>query len=666
MSERDDEALSAALAWCADRLAAALDEPPVEPPVGDSWVPDVSPDTYRRWLADQASARASSRRSGALPEHGPSVTIFVQAAGAPRELLAGCVDSVLAQTYRSWELLVAVDGDGDGGSGDGGSGSGSGALSALLPGAARADRRVDVLRLGDTIAGGCGRTDGAFPPVVPLRAGGPDRLRGEFVTLVDADATLDPEALAEVMAAVARHDDVDLVYTDEDEVDWRGEPLRPVLKPGWSPDLLLSAPYTGHLAVVRRSVLEAAGGLRLRPVVTADDRLAVDYDTVLRVSEHARRAVHVPRVLYHGRTRRSRSRATAGDQHQQLEQQPDQAQELEQDQAACWRAVRDAVDRRGLDAEVVAGSVAGTWRVRYHVQGRPSVAVIMPFRDQAALTARCLASLDRAPAHPIDEIVLVDNGSAEPETRALVDRFRTDGRVSVLDISGPFNWAAINNAAAATCRSEMLLFLNNDIEACSPGWLVAMVEHAQRPEVGAVGARLVYPDGSLQHGGVVLGLGGVAGHLLQGLPAGDTRFALWDRVVRPYSAVTGACLLVRRSVFDEVGGFDPAYAIAFNDVDFCLRLRRAGYRVLYTPHAELVHYESVSRGLSGYFVDYQRFLRQWGDELRAGDPWFSPNLSRLDSRCALKPAGEDEAWTALLDGLLVPEGAFGYPADLFA
>jgi GT2 family glycosyltransferase len=192
-----------------------------------------------------------------------------------------------------------------------------------------------------------------------------------------------------------------------------------------------------------------------------------------------------------------------------------------------------------------------------------------------------------------------------------------------------------------------------------------MVEHAQRSEVGAVGARLVYPDGSLQHGGVVLGLGGVAGHLLPGLPAGDTRFALWDRVVRPYSAVTGACLLVRRSVFDEVGGFDPAYAIAFNDVDFCLRLRRAGYRVLYTPHAELVHYESVSRGLSGYFLDYQRFLRQWGDELRAGDPWFSPNLSRLDGRCALKPAGEDEAWTALIDGLLVPEGAFGYPADLF-
>ncbi len=476
---------------------------------------------------------------------------------------------------------------------------------------------------------------------------GPRDLPDEPGILVTSRPTLDPDALAETMAVVAQDAGVDIVYTDEDEVDWRGEPVRPTFKPEWCPDLLLSAPYTGHLTVLRRSLLDATGGLR--PTIGLDPEVAWAYDAVLRSSEQARRVARVPRVLYHGRERPLLPDAGPGSPVHE----------------GCAQALRAAVERRGLDAEVVAGSVAGTWRVRFRIGSRPTVAVVMPFRDQAALTAVCVASLDRTSGHPIDELVLVDNGSVEPETRALVERLRKDVKVSVLEAPGPFNWAAINNDAVGACHSDLVLFLNNDIEATSEGWLAAMVEHAQRPEVGAVGARLVYPDGSLQHGGVILGLGGVAGHVLQGLPAGDDRFALWDRVVRPYSAVTGACMLVRRSVFDEVGGFDPAYAIAFNDVDFCLRLGHAGYRVLYTPHAELVHYESVSRGLSGYFLDYQRFLRQWGEELRAGDPCTSPNLSRLDTRCALKPAGEDQEWADLIEGLLVPEGAFGYPADLF-
>ena len=197
----------------------------------------------------------------------------------------------------------------------------------------------------------------------------------------------------------------------------------------------------------------------------------------------------------------------------------------------------------------------------------------------------------------------------------------------------------------------MLLFMNNDIEARSEGWLRALVELGQRPEVGAVGARLVYPDGKLQHAGVILGVGGIAAHIFNSMPGNRNGYMGWDRVVRSYSAVTAACMLVRREVFEETGGFDEAFPVAFNDVDFCLRLVGAGYRLLYTPHAELVHYESVSRGLSGFQGDYEEFLARWTELLRAGDPYYNPNLGRLDPWCPLRPPDEDDTWLKLVGGL---------------
>ena len=206
------------------------------------------------------------------------------------------------------------------------------------------------------------------------------------------------------------------------------------------------------------------------------------------------------------------------------------------------------------------------------------MSVIVPFRDQAALTVACLDSLVRDPGHPIDEFVLIDNGSVEPETRVLRRRLEARASTRVLEYPGPFNWSAINNLAAATCRTDMLLFMNNDIEATSPGWLHALVELGQRPEVGAVGARLVYPDGKLQHAGVVLAVGGIAAHILNGMPGNRQGYFGMDRLVRSYSAVTAACMLVRRRVFEELDGFDEAFPVAFNDIDFCIRLGRAGYR----------------------------------------------------------------------------------------
>jgi GT2 family glycosyltransferase len=359
---------------------------------------------------------------------------------------------------------------------------------------------------------------------------------------------------------------------------------------------------------------------------------------MLRSTELARKVVHIPKVLYHWRV-------VAGSAAGDTDAKP-------WAHRASRRAVEDALIRRGVRGTVENGPFQGAYHVRREIEGTPTVSIIIPFRDQAALTVSCLQSLGDAPGYEIGEIVLVDNGSSEPETRELRRRLELRPSTRVIDYPGAFNWAAINNAAAATCHSDMLLFLNNDIEATSPGWLRALVEQGQRPEVGAVGARLMYPDGKLQHAGVVLGLGGIASHLFIGMPKGNRGYFAWDKVVRGYSAVTAACMLVRRTVFEELGGFDETFAVGFNDVDFCIRLGRAGYRVLYTPHAQLTHYESVSRGLSGFYDDYQEFLNRWTEVLREGDPYYNPNLSRLEHWCSLRPPDEDEKWLEMVGGLM--------------
>jgi GT2 family glycosyltransferase len=302
-----------------------------------------------------------------------------------------------------------------------------------------------------------------------------------------------------------------------------------------------------------------------------------------------------------------------------------------------------------MDAAVEDGPFPGSYHVRRRLRDRPTVSVIIPFRDQAAMTARCLESLETEPGHEDLDVVLVDNGSVEPETHALRRRF--GDQVRVLEHPGAFNWSVINNLAARNCRSDLLLFMNNDIEARRPGWLGALAELAQRSDVGAVGARLLFPDGVVQHAGVVLGQHGIAGHVFMGLPPGGIGYFGWDRVVRPYSAVTGACLMTRRSVFEELGGFDEELQVAFNDIDYCVRLVDAGMQVLYTPHAELVHHESVSRGMSGFFHDYRYFLRKWGRDRLRDDPYYNPNLSLFAQWCPLRAPGEEERWEALIDEL---------------
>jgi GT2 family glycosyltransferase len=275
-----------------------------------------------------------------------------------------------------------------------------------------------------------------------------------------------------------------------------------------------------------------------------------------------------------------------------------------------------------------------------------TVSVIIPFRDQADLLRRCVDSLVHTAGEVRWEALLVDNRSWEPETRAVTRHLASHPRCRLLSYPREFNWAAINNWAVRQCGGEILLFLNNDIEATREGWMEAMLEHAARSEVGAVGARLLYPTGHVQHAGVIVGPGGVAGHACRFCPADHPGYFGITKVIRNYSAVTGACMMVRRSVYEEVSGFDEELAVAYNDIDFCLKIRQLGYRIVYTPFAELIHYESVSRGISTDRPEARRMALRWAEVVR-NDPFYHPHLSRWREDFALARKGEVDPWTLL-------------------
>jgi len=603
-----------ALAWMSERLAEAESRPPevleeeeVEPPPSDA---ASFPPAYWHWkhLWQQYRLAHPAEYPPLGPlEDGPLLSIVIPVYRPSLWYFRECVQSVIDQTYPKWELCLCDDGSGDP------------ELTAAMQAYAAADPRIRALEL-DQNGGISAATNGALAAAT-----------GEFIVLVDHDDLLEPDALAE-LAAVAREPDVDIIYSDEDKLDELDRVNQPYFKPDWDPELLLSHPYFGHITAIRHDVLRRIGGFR-----TEFDG-SQDYDVMLRASEQARRIVHIPKVLYHWRVVAG---SAAGDPTAKPWA-----------YSASRRALEDAVARRGIDGYVETGPFLGGYHLRRRISGSPTVSVIIPFRDQAALTVACLDSLMDDPGYPIEEIVLVDNGSSEPETAVLRRQLDDRPGIRVVDYPGAFNWSAINNLAASTCHTDLLLFMNNDIEAESPGWLAALVEQGQRTDIGAVGARLLYPDGTIQHAGVVLGMQGIAAHLLAGLPSDSHGYFGWGSIVRTFSAVTAACMMVRREVFEEMGGFDEDLPVAFNDIDFCIRLRRAGLPTIYTPLAVLTHHESVSRGLSGYTQDFQRFLSRWGDVIREDDPYYNRNLSRFDPYCDFRAPGEDEKWLEQMDGLL--------------
>ncbi len=537
---------------------------------------------YQAWLLrHRATAEELEGMRGKLRDFvgAPLISIITPVFNTPVFWLEAAVDSVLAQIYENWELILIDDASTD-----------EGTLAALPTLAAR-DSRIRVTRLNES-----GGISGASNH-------GLSSARGDWVGLLDHDDILEPDALYRTAELLQSHPDADLIYSDEDKLTEGGFDA-PLFKPDWSPDFFLSYNYICHFTTLRRRLVDEVGGFR------EEFDGAQDYDLFLRIVEKTDRIHHIPRILYHWR----RSAFSTSDN---IRRKP---KALE----AGKKAINQHLERRGE-----AGYVAVDWRthaywVKREIGQRRKVSIIIPARDGLPLLSRCVESLVKKTSYQEFEIVIVNNDSESAEAHEYFAR--TPHRV--LHFQGPFNFSAINNFAVEETDSPWLLFLNNDIEVIEQEWLGVMVQHVQRPEVGAVGARLLYRNDTIQHAGVVLGVGGIAQHAFRHFGAEDPGVCRQLQVTRNYSAVTGACLLTRREVFEEIGGFDEErLPVTFNDVDLCLRMRRAGYLVVYTPFAKLYHHESATRRRSIEARETDVMRERWPDLLER-DPYYNPNLSR--------------------------------------
>ena len=408
-----------------------------------------------------------------------------------------------------------------------------------------------------------------------------------------------------------------VAYADEDSIDDDGNHVLPRLKPAFSPEYLLHADYVG-----RPLALSAEVAARL-PAGSAAVGQARDHDLALRACEAADTVRHIPEVLCHRRIPPSSVAA---------------------DSPGATDHVVAALARRGDHAVVVTDRSTVTVRIQRTPDVVATASIIIPFRDEPRLLRACIDSVDRTRGVVTPEYLLVDNGSVQSETATLLERLAARPDVRILTDDRPFNWAALNNAAASAATGDVLVFLNNDIEALAMGWLDALCAQAERLDVGAVGARLLYPNHRLQHCGVVIGLGGAAGHVLAGLEDAAPGYLAMAVTTRECTAVTGACLATRRTLFESQGQFDESLGIDLNDIDYCLRLQRTGLRVLYESTAELIHHESPSRGTAGDVRDIRHFIDRWQESIVAGDPYLSPHLTRVDSSCALRGPDEEEWW----------------------
>ncbi len=443
---------------------------------------------------------------------------------------------------------------------------------------------------------------------------------GEYVCFLDHDDTLASHALAYVCEALDHHPGADFLYSDEDKLDSRGNRIEPFFKPKWSPDLLASENYIAHLSMIRRDLLDEAGGFR-----SAFDG-SQDYDLILRATEKASEIVHIPRVLYHWRAGAASTATTLENKSYTV--------------SAAERALAEHCARVAAQATVEPGNVMGRWRVRYPVKDETRVSIIIASGGKVDVLRASLQSIFAKTTYPNYEVVVIDN-SKHGEIQKLVSGF--DSGLNTLRYidwrNKRFNYSEINNVAARTCESSVLLFLNDDTSVIAPGWLEAMVELAVRPEVGVVGAKLLYPDGRIQHAGVVMGLYDNCGHAFKGMDGGQSHYFDFSEVIRNVSAITGACLMTRADVFWQADGFDEqTFAVAFNDIDLSLKIGSLGYRLLYTPHAVLTHYEAfskTSKDLVPHPEEVEAMRRKWGTTI-AADPYYSPNLTRNDEDYALR------------------------------
>ena len=553
---------------------------------------------YQAYVPDQETLEAQKKHKF---DYRPLISIAVPAYQTPVEFLKQMIESLISQTYPEWELCIAnASPDNE-------------EMQRVLADYSAKDSRVRFCNLKENL-GIAENTNRAF-----------SMAKGEFMGLLDHDDLLAPNALYEIVQALQDHPQADALYTDEDKVTTElDEHFQPHLKPDFNLDLLRSNNYICHFFVVRRSIVEKAGGFR------KEFDGAQDYDFIFRCTENAREVLHVPEILYHWRTHKASTADNPASKMYAFE--------------AGKRAIEANLERTETKGVVSHTQDLGFYRVKYPVQGKPLVSVIIPNKDEKETLQTCMEMLNSNTSYQNFEIIIIENNSTTDEIFRYYKELSKDPRIHLLRWGKEFNYSAINNFGVAHAKGEYLLFLNNDIKSINPDWMEELLGVCQRPEVGGVGAKLIYPDNTIQHAGCVVGMGGIAGHMFVDMPADRTGYLHKASLLQDMSAVTAACLMMKKEVFEEAGGFTEELAVAFNDVDLCLKVRKNNHLIVYDPYAKLYHMESKTRGAEDSKEKVRRFQTEieyirchWLDILKNGDPYYNKNLSLTKWNYSLKP-----------------------------
>ena len=581
-------------------LTVQLDTEPIPEPIPEKQFWEMGRDEqYQAWLRNNeltTQQLAEMKQRAAELRYRPKVSLIMPVYNTSEAFIRAAIDSVSFQAYPNWELCIADDA------------SSLKHISPMLEQSSAREARIKVRYLSKNLG-----ISGASNQALELAT-------GDFVGFIDHDDELSKDALFAVVSLLNENPNLDLIYSDEDKLDQSGRKVEPFFKPDWSPDLLLSMNYMPHFLVIRKSLVDQVGGFRV------GFEGSQDYDLVLRITELTDKIGHISRPLYSWR----KVHGSAADSTS--------AKPYARESAK--KTLSEALIRRGRIGEVLDAGIQ--YRVKYGIEGNPLISIIIPIKDRVELLKRCLESIELRTSYKNYEIIIVDNGSEDQSTLSYLQSTRH----KVVRFNEPFNFSRINNFGAEYAKGGHLLFLNNDIEVVEEHWLEAMLEHSQRKEVGMVGALLLYPSvgpfQGIQHAGVNIGVGGVAGHAFKYLQVEHSNYFDLHRVVRNCSAVTSACAMIRQELFSELGGFDERFGVVFGDIDLCLRLRERGYSVIYTPYATLIHHESASRAALHPLEDEKYMIAQWEHEFVKGDPFYNRNLTLLREDYTLTPYGSYE------------------------
>ena len=529
----------------------------------------------------------------------PKISIITPMYNTPVNFFNELVDSLINQTYSNWELCLA---------------DGSEEQNKKIKEICEKDERIKYKFIGEN-KGIAGNTNEALSMVT-----------GDFVALLDHDDLLPLFSLYEVVKCINKNEDVEFIYTDEDKFEKvGGKRYEPYFKSDFAPDTLRANNYICHFSIFKKELMDKLGGFR------EDYNGAQDYDILLRMSETTNKIIHIPKILYHWRVHKLSTAKSGGTAKPYAYE-------------SGKKAVQSHIDRLGLKGTVEPGKTLGTYKVNYELNGHPKVSIIIPNKDYVSTLKVCIDSIQKLTTYKNYEIIIIENNSEKEETFEYYKKLDSEENIKVIYYpEREFNYSKIINFGVNNSTGEYIIQLNNDTEIITPNWIEEMLMFAQREDVGAVGAELFYPDKTIQHAGIIIGIGGVAGHVFKNIPKGTHGYFSKDAMVQNLSAVTAACIMTKKSIYEEVGFMDEKFKVAFNDVDFCLKIREKGKLIIYNPYVQFIHYESKSRGfedtpekIERFKNEISRFKKRWKDILEKGDPYYNINLRLDNDQCAIR------------------------------